>query len=197
MVYFEARALYRTDRAGHVTAVDAGARPRLAWETESGGALVQVTVQCGKVTRSVRWRYGEGGALAETLIDMGSGLADTRYVMEQEDGRLARQRVLRRGEGVAPATLSMALDCTPWLGAGRGVYESPAAPDVTHFKTLGETVYNYDSAGNLVREETTRVRGSGTVVTYTYDDAGNLLQRETRADREPTRTRRYSYACWR
>ena len=193
----QARALYGTGPGGRVTWVDAGGSPRLAYEDGPDGVLVQVRVQCGTSARSVRWRYGEGGEVTEMAVDMGSGLADTRFVMEYSGGRRAVQRVLRRGEGLAAATPAMVYDCSPWLGAGRGVYEEPAAPDVLTYKALGETRYTYDDIGNLIQEEATHVAGLNTTVTYAYDSAGNLLRRDTETEREARRTVRYSYACWR
>ena len=190
----QARSLYRTDAHGHITAIDAGGRPRLTWDTEPDGVWMQVTVACGGHTRRVRWLHGEGGAVSELQIDMGSGLADTRYVMTYTDGRRTSQRVLVRGAGRVEATPAMVLDCTPWLGAGRGVYDTPASPDVVTYQALGETRYVYDEAGRLVREETTHTRAQGTTITYAYD-RGNLLRRDTSTEGGPRQSTRYTYRC--
>ena len=146
-------------------------------------------------TRRVRWLHGEGGAVSELQIDMGSGLADTRYVMTYTDGRRTSQRVLVRGAGRVEATLAMVLDCTPWLGAGLGVYDTPASPDVVTYQELGETRYVYDEAGRLVREETTHTKAQGTTITYAYDSDGNLLRRDTSTEGGARQSTRYTYRC--
>ena len=193
----DARSLYTVDTEGRVTSVQTLSEPRYTYSLDSAGRAQAVKVQCGGSMRSVQWLRNPDGKVREVLIDMGSGLTDTRLVYELEGGQKKRARVLRRGQGRTAASAYMVYECTPWLGAGRGVYETPAPAEVRTFIELGRTDYSYDANGHLTREASTHVTALDQTRVHRFDRDGNRIQTDLESDGTPERTTRYTYDCWR
>ena len=189
-----ARAMYTTDDQGRVTSVRA---PRYAYQLDSAGRVQEVKVDCGTTQRGVQWLRNPDGKVREVLIDMGSGLTDTRLVYEWEGGQKRRARILRRGQGRTEASPHMVWECTPWLGAGRGGYETPAPADVDSFIELGQTQYTYGAHGRVTREASTHITAVDQTQVHHYNRDGNRIQTDFEVDGRPKRTTRYTYDCWR
>ncbi len=150
----EVRTKYRVDPSGHVSQLHlGGAEPvRYQYDYDSKGRMLEVAVFCHegvKTPNRIAWQRGPGGRVDTVELDMGSGLVDTRYVHHYMSDRLTRVDVERRGSGVA-ATPRMVLECTPWLGAGPGLFESPADASVTEFRLRERFERRYDAAGRVI-----------------------------------------------
>ena len=196
------RAMYTTDGAGRPTSVHIGHLGRqvaLSYGLGRKGVVESVSVDCGTVVRRVWWVRDDDGRVLETHIDMGSGLTDTKRVVAYEGDRLVSERVLRRGPGERAADERMVLECTPWLGSGRGVHEQVASAEVQTFTELERTLVVHDSEARSVTHRSEHVRALGPTVVHHLDPLGNRIRTERDDDSDGVidGVVEYAYGCWR
>lgn len=194
------------DEAGQLTGETRtadGFAQQVQWDYNGDSTLAGVTETLDGASRATAFAYDGEGRLA--AVESGSAAASYIY----SGGRLAEQTLLYQGEAVLTRSVEYLPDLDGQNSSRVAVWRNAAAGCDTSYQYTYDgngnirsvsdgtytTVYTYDEAGQLVREDNER---AGKSWTWTYDAGGNRVQAvqytyTTGALGEPEQTTDYTY----